>query len=407
MPPLLSIIIPTRNRQKYAISTITSILNIPSPDIELVVQDNSTSGELEEYVRKNLDDKRLVFHYSPEPLSMIDNFEAAVKSSTGRYLCIIGDDDGLNPEIVEATRWAETEGWDAVNPPFNVVYFWPGSLGPDGSEYDPDEGLLKINPYTGDISYPDPEFELRRLVRDGGLNYFLTGIPKLYHGVVSRKVIARIYEKTGSYFGGLSPDIYIAVAVANYAKKIASVNYPLTILGACEGSATAQSERGEHTGPFRTAPHFRGREQYEWSALVPRFYSVETIWADSIVAALTSVGRDDLLRDFNTPNLAAHCIVQYPKYFPIIIRDLVRYFRMTDKNWGIGMVRFSHQVATKIMNDRLNWYHTKISGRTTPVSTTKTYHNVGDIQEAIDILDRHLNQDSPKFMDLRAKMDSR
>ncbi|MBP1928363.1 glycosyltransferase involved in cell wall biosynthesis [Methanolinea mesophila] len=372
-------------------------MNIQDPDLELVVQDNSTTGELGEYLRNTTDDERLVYHYNPRPVSMIDNFECAVRSSSGRYLCCIGDDDGLNPGILEVARQADEEGWDAVIPAINVVYYWPGSLGRGSTKKDPDDGVLHINPYSADISFADSESELRRLVRDGGLNYFLAGIPRLYHGIVSRTVLHAIYETTGSHFGGLSPDVYIAVASAGYAKKVVTVNYPLTILGACEASATAQSERGEHSGPLENAPHFQHREHYQWSTRVPCFYCVETIWADSMVAALTALGRHDLLREFNTTNLAAHCILYYPKYFPVIIRDMVRYFRETPTDLATGMVRFSHLIVHNFRNDVLKRYRARIWGTSGPPCTT--YHNVRDIQEAMGILAGYLDQNNPEFMD--------
>ena len=44
--PLLSIVIATRNRIPYAISTIESILEISDSRLELIIQDNSDSREL-------------------------------------------------------------------------------------------------------------------------------------------------------------------------------------------------------------------------------------------------------------------------------------------------------------------------------------------------------------------------
>ncbi len=102
--PLLSVVIPTRNRQKYAISSIVSILRIPDPYLEIVVQDNSDSRDLQELLRRNVQDSRLRYNYTPDPLSFIGNFNEAVRLATGDYLCFIGDDDGVNPEIMEPTR---------------------------------------------------------------------------------------------------------------------------------------------------------------------------------------------------------------------------------------------------------------------------------------------------------------
>ena len=45
--PILSIAIPTRNRQLYAVESIRTILSIIDNDIEVVVQDNSDDSSLE------------------------------------------------------------------------------------------------------------------------------------------------------------------------------------------------------------------------------------------------------------------------------------------------------------------------------------------------------------------------
>lgn len=245
---LLSIIVPTRNRQKYAISAITSILNIPAPDLELVVQDNSDSRELEDYIRNNISDTRLRYNYTSTPLSFIDNFDVAVRLASGKYLCIIGDDDGVNPEILEATRWADRNDIDALKPTVSVVYLWP-ELGVPSTFFTkiPLNGLLEINGFSGRVAKHNPEIEMKKVVKNGGLKYLETEIPRLYHGIVKRKCLNKIREKTGSFFGGLSPDIYAAVSIANFAKNVVSIDYPLTIAGVCKSSGSAKSMGGGGT----------------------------------------------------------------------------------------------------------------------------------------------------------------
>jgi glycosyltransferase involved in cell wall biosynthesis len=66
--PLLSIVIASRNRIPYAISAIQSILEISDPRLELVVQDNSDSRDLESYVRENIKDTRFRYRYTPPPI---------------------------------------------------------------------------------------------------------------------------------------------------------------------------------------------------------------------------------------------------------------------------------------------------------------------------------------------------
>jgi glycosyltransferase involved in cell wall biosynthesis len=88
--PLISIIISTRNRQKYAISAITSILSISANDLELVVFDNSDSKELKKYIQNNIKDARLRYKYISTPSPMTLNWDAAVGLASGKYICIIG-----------------------------------------------------------------------------------------------------------------------------------------------------------------------------------------------------------------------------------------------------------------------------------------------------------------------------
>src|SRR5690349_17226070 len=106
MIPLLSIVIATKNRQKYAIHAVESILSLNDDRIEVVIQDNSDIADLSSRLSKFKSDSRLKYRYTPPPFSSIDNFNAAVELSSGEYVCLIGDDDGINPEIIESTLWA-------------------------------------------------------------------------------------------------------------------------------------------------------------------------------------------------------------------------------------------------------------------------------------------------------------
>jgi hypothetical protein len=60
-----------------------------------------------------------------------------------------------------------------------------------------------------------------------------------------------------------------------------------------------------HSKKLDDAPHLRHRGVYHWCELVPRVYTPYAIWADSAVAALRAMGRDDLVGQLNLPKLAA------------------------------------------------------------------------------------------------------
>lgn len=397
--PLLSIIIPTRNRQKYAISAITSIMNISAPDLELVVQDNSDSRDLENYILNNVNDPRLKYNYTPTPLSLVDNFNTAIGLASGKYLCIIGDDDGVNPEIIEATHWADMNDVNALKPTVSATYLWPESgvssiLFRNVST----NGVFTIGPFSGKVIRPDPEVELRKVVQSGGFKYLETEIPRLYHGIVKHKCLDKVREKTGAFFGGLSPDIFAALAVANFTKNVISIDYPLTIAGVSKSSGSAQSARGEHLGNLEDAPLFRYRGTYKWAEIIPRFYSVQTIWADSTVAALKALGRDDILQDFNLPLLAAYCVAAHPKYTRIVLRDMYKSFRIMNKNQLVGTFQFCYSLLLGP-----GWGLIKLIPKGIRLillgSTGTRINDVKDIVEATNILTDYLRKNKKRFSD--------
>lgn len=108
-----------------------------------------------------------------------------------------------------------------------------------------------------------------------------------------------IYKKIGSYFGGLSPDIYSTVALSSLIKKHILVDSAFSIAGVCPQSTTSQSMLGGHRGELKDAPHLKNKEDYEWDILVPRYYSVETIWAETAIKASRDFEINNILEKFN------------------------------------------------------------------------------------------------------------
>lgn len=315
--PIISIIIPTRNRVRYALSAINSILAIESGLLQLVIQDNSDSDELEKHIILMNHDKRLVYNRSVNPLSFVDNFSEAVAHATGEYLCIIGDDDGVNPEIIEAAIWAKNNNIDAIKPSLCAQYLWPGVN--ISSAFTKKFGsTLTIGEFKSKISIVNVKQELEHLLKDGCQNYFDRNLPKIYHGIVKNEYMQNVKTITGKYFGGLTPDIYSVVALSTQIEKLAVIDYPLTIPGAAIGSGSIDSATGKHTGKLEDAPHFKGHENYVWAQEVPKFYSVETIWADSAIAALRETGNSKLLEYLRVDILCAYCYFKYKEYFKYI-----------------------------------------------------------------------------------------
>jgi len=314
---IISIVIPTKNRQEYAFKTIKQILLSPEPDIQVVIQDNSDDNKLEEMLKSLMFDKRLKYNYSAGILSFVDNFAVAVSHSDGEYICIIGDDDGINHEIVELSRWAKENNIDAIKPAVNTVYIWPDT-GIIANDKKANSGYMTLGKVSSNTKFVETKPELIKLLQNGCQKYLSLELVKLYHGIVRRTKIEIVKEKTGKYFGGLSPDIYGAVSLSITIPKVLCIDYPLTIAGVCKKSGSADSVTGKHIGKYENAPHLKGHSNYEWSPEVPKFYSVETIWADSSLAAIKDMRHQNMLNEYKEESLVAYCIYRHAEYSGLV-----------------------------------------------------------------------------------------
>lgn len=388
--PILSIVIATRNRVIYCINTIETILKFQDKDFELVIQDNSDNFELYEFISTKVADKRLKYYYVPTPLSFTDNFNEGIEKAKGEYVCSIGDDDVINHEIFELVRWASSMDIEAIVPQLNVLYRWPSS----GIIFKPNEvdnGILEISKITGRLYLYKTKKEIERLIQNGGQSYLQFNLAKLYHGIVRKECLDKIKAATGKYFGGLSPDIYISVALTLFVDRILKLDYPLTISGMCNKSGSADSVTGKHTGKLEDAPHLKGHDQYSWAKQVPKFYSVETIWADSAIAALTDLDRYDLVQKFNNVTLTVLLLKGHRDYSKIILKHYFDYMstNKTSKLYSLVLL------ILKFLEIQFFKYLSGIIRRiSNNKATYKSFENINNISQAEEKLTSYLAENN-------------
>lgn len=311
--PVLSVIIPTHNRARYAIPTIKSILQ-SCDDVEVIVSDTSNDDLISPAFAHISEDHRLKILRPGKPLNVVENFEYALSVAHGTYLTFIGDDDFVSPNICEVARWANEQGVDAIKNTFPVFYYWPDFR----SAYDGDRisGTLRISKFTGKISIHDPKKAL-----DVALDSFGTGVldmPRAYSGIISKDLANRIVEKYGQLFGGVSPDIYSAALISVESKNCVKIDYPLIIPGASQVSGAGLSKQGKHIGKLRENAYMGAFINLVWDARIPEFYSVPTVWAYSLLKAIEVAGCDT--SKVNFMRLYVKCFVQHPRYHGFIAK---------------------------------------------------------------------------------------
>ncbi len=310
MKYILSVVIPTRNNEQYLLQSVKQVLSVTSENIQIVVQNNGDTNEAESMI-SGLNSARIKYNYDQTRLSIVDNFSKALSLTEGKYVIMIGDDDGVLPTIEKFTLLAEEYDIDVLVPSISYEYFWPNSVEINNSL----TGVVRFLESKYKLKKVDAFQEVIKLLKNGCQDYNSLKVGKLYHGIVKKEILEIIYKKNKVYFGGLVPDIYMAVATSLIAKSIYHLSIPLTIAGVCPSSGSSQASNGLHTGELHEAPQLVGRtSEYKWSSLVPEFYSVETIWADSALAAVKDMGYEDILKYFSIDIISARLYLNYKDY---------------------------------------------------------------------------------------------
>jgi glycosyltransferase involved in cell wall biosynthesis len=385
---ILSIVIPTRNRDIYVNAAVLQVLENTPNDVQVVVQDNSDHEVFMNNFKDSSYFHRIKYNYSPGQLSFVDNFSKAVEIAEGEYLCMIGDDDGINPEIATFVHWAKENGIEAISPEIKLNYIWPNT---GIKYYKTDNGNLTIVNFDLKSKIYNTESEIRKLLDSGGQNYLNYNLVKIYHGIVKKEAMDRVKSKTGKYFGGLSPDIYSSVALSLVVDKVLKINYPLTIPGVCRKSGSGHSSTGRHHGELDTAPQLKGHINYQWSSLVPRFYSVETLWADSAVAAFSEMKRDDLVKKFNVIQLSVYCFLKNKEFNKYSNKNLDEYCELNNINsFAKKTLLFKHFIKGPIY-DLLNRVKSRIKRKKSDISR---YENIETISMAAVKLEKYLKDNS-------------
>ncbi len=307
-PPLLSIAVPTRNRQTYLLVLVDDLLRSPRRDFEIVVQDNSDDDSLRADLQSRLDD-RLRYNFCAERLSVVQNCDDAVRACTGRYVCMLGDDDGLLlDESLELLQRCLSENIDAVVPGA-YYYTWPslthktwGNVG----------GRLYEARFSGRCEPLDANRERDLALARGGA-FGLFQMPRVYQAFVAAGPLQKLREMAGTCFPGPSPDMANAVALTKVVNRCWHIDFPYIIMGHSKGSGGGMGAEKKHRGDIANQTHLPTNTAALWNPAIPFFWSGPTIYAQSAHCALRALWIPPVPR-INLSCLYASCLI-YERWF--------------------------------------------------------------------------------------------
>jgi hypothetical protein len=233
--PKLTICVPSRNRQRYFQETIRSLLMNLRTDVEYIFADNSDDPSImNSFMEDVVADPRVKYLPSGDRVfSMVDNWYRCVEVATGEFICMIGDDDYVDANVVDLISRSQVEHnvvdvfvWS------RLTYNWPGN-----------------RPNHCNVSAPLGT-DVHRLPRAWLYQEFFswkgnTATPNMafgfYHGAVSKRVMDKIKAK----FGGKYCE-YPVVDFENVCKVLVTAEHmfyserPFSVLGSCAESNSAK-----------------------------------------------------------------------------------------------------------------------------------------------------------------------
>lgn len=317
----LSIVVPTKNRFIYAKGCIAALLAIESTSVEIVIADNSDDDLLQDWISLN-QDSRIRYIRNKLACTVTENFQMGLDAARGHYLCTIGDDDGVHPEIVTLAAWGVRNNIDAITPHFICDYTWP-DLNDHNKKIQTEHGTLRIKRFNSTLHYKNTEDSLKHISKSCATDFAdFYDIPKIYYGLIKTTLLQQAKNDLGTNFPGVSPDVSGAVSICPYVKNFCVIDYPIFISGSSLKSTAGQSSLKKHHGDLTEQPHISRKAIDCWPSKIPKFFSVESVWSESALNSLHAIKRLDLIRTFNFSKIYAYTLMFNRHYYRFILPAL-------------------------------------------------------------------------------------
>jgi glycosyltransferase involved in cell wall biosynthesis len=222
-----SILLPTRNRLSLLKLAIGTVLSQDYPDWEIVVSDNASSDDVAGYLR-SLEDRRIRWSRTESAIPVTDNWNRALDMSTGDYIVMLGDDDGLLPGYFTTNKVAiERFGDPEVLYVQGVQFVYAGVMPGHPKSFIQVANCEfvggQIEPYLLD------QTAARQAVRKSAS--FRVAFPyNMQYWLISRRLVERMRRK-GGFFKSPYPDYYAANSILLEADKVVVQPLPLVAVG--------------------------------------------------------------------------------------------------------------------------------------------------------------------------------
>jgi len=226
--PLISIVVPTRDRPDFARLAVEGLRRQSFDDFEVIVSDNALHRRFEPDP-SIFDGVKFRYVQVPRPLWMADHYEFAVGHARGRYVGVQGDKSVLVANALERVAREIRDGApDTVS--WRVGNYNPSTSDPAGHGYavvprreDPGSTRVPANEALEFLiaTYLEPRFAADHQLEIRG---------SIYHGVHSAGLLAAMRARFGRVFRFYAPDITAQASALQIATDVRHIPLSLELV---------------------------------------------------------------------------------------------------------------------------------------------------------------------------------
>jgi glycosyltransferase involved in cell wall biosynthesis len=221
-----SVLLPTRNRLEYLRYAVDTVRRQDYDQWEIIISDNHSEDDIAGYVAE-LADPRIRYVRTDSFVPVTENWNNALDLSTGDYVVMLGDDDGLLPGYFSRLMAAMR---DYPDPDFIYVsalfFAYPGVM-PDAPD-----GFLRTDQnrfFSGDKPYWLDADTARGIAR-GYLDFRMPVASNMQFSLISRRAIDAM-KAVGPFFQSPYPDFYATPALFLTSTRILVYPKPFVVIG--------------------------------------------------------------------------------------------------------------------------------------------------------------------------------
>ncbi len=372
-----SVVIPTRNRLEYLKSAVSSVLRQDYDNWELVISDNDSSENIQEYVL-SLHEPRIKYSRSEEFISVTKNWNRAIDLSTGDYVILIGDDDCLMQSAFSIVyKIIKEHSCPELIFANGLMYVYPGVF-----PYFPSGHLTTIgnwNLWNSELPVLLKPEQMQKLANEA-MNFRLPFSYNMQVLTVHKSLIERLRYKD-QFFHSPYPDFYAMTLLMQKANTTIGCPYPLAIVGMSPKSYGGQFfNNNEKKSIDELHVEKESNEYPELDEIIFPGTQFNTCW----LYALSSVQK-------NFPSVA-NCEINYARYRELQLFESLHNMVSLPFQFNSLFTLYKHMSLLEKLKFMQRLLHVKLVGFLRRLFRTgRIRSKLDDIRMKLDVHPGHIN----------------